>query len=300
MRYLLALLVLPFWASSTCSQTVFAPAGATWEYHYIEGWTLDTGTLRVAYVGDTILYGKNCKRLCATKQPNPFFPANCPDSGELQFFLVQSNDSVLISSGFSPFLYSFKLNYIVGDTVAFPLLYGLRKFAVIKVDTLHLNNQSVRRFNLYHKLPATPEGSLATNVYDLFGPELGFFSSWWGIAVDGDSYFLCSYKDDGFPKIYLSGVHCTGMVGLDPSVENSRKLVLSPNPTADFLQLDFAGPEIASPLEVDMYNALGRLVLRDNVPAMQGTIDLRQLQSGLYWVVVHAEGLAFRQKIVKY
>lgn len=289
-------LCLCLFASALFAQIEFAPAGAAWSYHYTEAWTSDTGTLRIAYAGDTILEGRPCKKFCATKRSEILAPSPC-DWPFAYLFTAQSNDSVFLSYG-SNFLFSFKVKYNLGDSTQFPLLYSGRVFKVTEVSTVMYGNEAVNRYKLEHNSPIG--GGLTTYIYDRFGPELTFFSNWWGISADWDDYSLCSYRDDTFPEVLFSGVGCSNIVSTHfPDSEHSG-MALFPSPTEAFLQASFEDQQPSGMAQFTLFDSQGRLVRSGTVSGSRPVWDVHSLPSGVYLMAVQVDGQAFRQKFVKY
>ncbi len=286
-------LAVPAW-----SQVEFAPAGAVWDFHYIT-WMQDTGSLRLTYSGDTTILGKACKRLCINNSMYGFPPDACSAFAVEYLYITQSNDSVFLykSPANPPFRYAFKLNYLLGEATAFPE-FTYADFEVTQKDSFMIGNQQIHCYKVKHA--SAPFSTFATTIYDIFGPALGFFSSWSGIDTDGTSYFLRSYKDNSIPLTFITDSLCAETVHVNPIFTKPPSLSLSPNPVQDFLTLEYSGYLPEHTVKVNIYDALSHPVLQDNLGSLQKTIEVSNLPPGIYFVAVQLGATLVQQKFIKY
>lgn len=286
-------LTVPAW-----TQVEFAPAGAVWDFHYIT-WMQDTGSLRLTYSGDTTILGKACKRLCINNSMYGFPPDACNAFGVEYLYVTQSDDSVLLykSPANPPFRYAFKLNYHLGEATAFPE-FTYADFEVTQTDSFMIGSQKIHCYKVKH--PSAPFSTFATTIYDVFGPALGFFSSWSGIETDGTSYFLRSYKDNSISLTFITDSLCAETVHVNSIFAQTPKLSLSPNPVQDFLSLAYSGYQPEHSVKVIIYDAWSHPVHQENLSSLQKTILVNNLPPGVYFVAVQMDATLVQQKFIKY
>ncbi len=271
------------------SQTEFAPAGATWSYAYQTYWTNFNGFFVLKYEKDTVLNNHTCKKLHASILDSSLVQVNQQD-----YFIRQSGDSIFTEFaglGFSIFL--FKNKYQVNETAEFGFLWN-DPLTVSAFENLTFGGQSTKKYIL------DSNGVLfdQTAIYERFGPELGFFQSWWGVAVDGESYRLLCYQDDGFPLAEVGNGPC---FGLTPTVENAPStgnLTVFPNPTSNEITFDFHGKN-PGPIGVSILGLTGQMMLKKTLPA-SSRLNVSSLPNGIYFGNAIADGQTFAFKFVKH
>lgn len=285
MKRTLPAFVFLLFVLSTFGQTEFAPPGATWSYTYQTYWTNFNGFFVLKYEKDTLLNNYACKKLHASILDSALI-----QTYQLDYYIRQSGDSIFTEfPGLDFSIFLFKNKYQVNETAEFGFLWD-EPLAVSAVETLNFNGQDTRKFTLDSDDVLFDQ----TAIYELFGPELGFFQSWWGVHVDGESYRLLCYQDDAFPLAEVGNGPC---FGLTPTLENTPEkpsLVLSPNPANHILTLDFKGENAAS-MTIRVFDLAGRLAMQAPLPKNR-QLDVSRLPSGMYFGTVAADhqNLPFR------
>ena len=282
--FLFTALLLFSFPPAKAQQGEFAPAGAEWFYSYQSSWTPFKGFFHAQNVGDTLIDGRSCKKICTSYYLQPTTPPYC-DAISSSRYIFQQADSIFEYNSYSGPQLLFRNNYQLGDSV---YVYHLAS-VVSKIDTLMFNNQPVRRFQL------TDTRGLQTIYYDRFGPAEGLFDFSWGIVVDGPTFRLRCYQDDGFPQANVSGEACDLVLNAQ---EPLYELLILPNPAHDFIDLQVEGYRKTG-LHLRIWDAAGRLVQDRRSVSITEPVDVRSLPPGFYMLAVQADGVIVQQKFIK-
>ncbi len=278
---LLLLLASP----APAQQVEFAPAGAEWFYSYHSGWSSSEGFFHAQSLGDTLLDGRVCKKICTSYYARPATPPYC-NAQSLVRYLYQNADSIFEyrPAPASDLQLLFRTNFQVGDSMH----YLFRSFVVASIDTLILNNQPVRQFHL--------GDGFGTQfiVYDRFGPQDGLFDYSWGIIADGAEFHLRCYQENNFPQVHLSTEACDFVLATEAPLSS---LYFYPNPAHDFIYFLFRGDPIPE-LSFQIWDAAGRLV-RDHISPVHQAIEVQTLPAGFYVLAIKAGEARAWQKFVK-
>lgn len=284
--FLFSLLLL-FTPPGQAQHTEFAPAGAEWFYHYQSGWGLFEGFFHAQNLGDTLLDGRVCKKICTSYYSQPAAPPYCNAQSSVRY-LYQRSDSIFEYSPDPAYTSRllFRTNFQVGDS----LYYYYRAFVVTKIDTVTWNNQPVRRFQLDDGFGTQPV------IYDRFGPQDGLFDYSWGVIADGPTFRLRCYQEDHFPQVRLSNEACDFVV---PTTEPLSNLYIYPNPVHDLIYLEFLG-DVPSNMRFQIWDAAGRLIQDRPLPVQQEAIDVHGLPPGFYLLTIRAGDVRVQRKFVKH
>jgi len=73
-------------------------------------------------------------------------------------------------------------------------------------------------------------------------------------------------------------------IGIQKNNQNKIELTLNPNPAGSFINVNINGNKIVADFEVEIYNAYGMLVKRNDytISSGQRAIDIRELAKGMY------------------
>lgn len=104
-----------------------------------------------------------------------------------------------------------------------------------------------------------------------------------------DSYALFWYfvTDVQGNKVDSVGVRVFSFVGLDEAIAPTLEMTVSPNPAADHLNVKATGANEANVKVVDI---LGNIVREEKIQGSK-KIDVMDLNSGVYFVILESEGL---------
>ncbi len=279
-------LLLP--ALSLFSQTEFAPAGATWSYSYQTYWTNFNGFFVLKYEKDTMLNNYTCKKLHAS-----ILDSSMAQVHQQDYFIRQSGDSIFTEfAGLDFSIFLFKNQYFVNETAEFGFLWN-SPLTVSSIETLTFNGQTTKKYILDSNGVLFDE----TAIYERFGPELGYFQSWWGVAVDGESYKLLCYQDDEFPLAEVGNGPCFGLTATVENAPSDASFTVFPNPASDEITFDFQDKNAGS-ISLEIWDVVGKMVISRKL-STTCRLDVSSLPSGIYLGNAFAEGQAFPFKFVK-
>ncbi|MBK9014017.1 MAG: T9SS type A sorting domain-containing protein [Saprospiraceae bacterium] len=270
MKRTLFVLVLLVAALPSFSQAEFAPAGAAWSYSYQTYWTNFNGFFVLKYEKDTMLNNYTCKKLHGS-----ILDSSMAQVHQQDYFIRQSGDSIFTEfAGLDFSIFLFKNQYFVNETAEFGFLWN-SPLTVSSIETLTFNGQTTKKYIL------DSNGFLfdETAIYERFGPELGFFQSWWGVAVDGESYKLLCYQDDEFPLAEVGNGPCFGLTATVENATSKAGLTVFPNPATSEISFDFPGKE-ASSLNLAIWDVTGKTMIRTSL-SKDEQLDISSLPNGM-------------------
>ncbi len=127
--------------------------------------------------------------------------------------------------------------------------------------------------------------------YDASGPITGATNSFYGVTIAGDYHVEVT---DEFGCMYVSN-NVTSTIGVDEwSLENAIEIY--PNPAGDFVNFEC---RISDFEYVRLLDITGKEILNFKNPANSFTIDLREINSGIYFIKIEGEGKSVVRKLVK-
>lgn len=275
-------------------QAEFSPPGAEWHFRMsgILNGSYQVGVSHVQYANDTLIAGKNCKKLIQTSIAETYYHTQ-------NYYIYQSNDSIFIVNHFQSGL-SFDFQFInemkVGDTLYFPNLFYLNKLKVDSIDILALNNIETKRFKLT-ELGSPP--TFSTYIYDKFGPEFTFFQDWTSSWFDGIYYWLRCYADNEFPQYNLTNITCYGDFSETKELDKGIFINAFPNPTPDVLNLNLPF-EFQNGYSLILSDASGKTILEEYRKGhYNATLETNTLEAGFYIGVIKKGSKSFIFKFVK-
>lgn len=141
------------------------------------------------------------------------------------------------------------------------------------------------------------DGSLVENVFNRLGAD----TAHWGF-IDNEPTITCLVRlDNGGLMVggcfsRYDGHEQWGLVRLVPSPvgigeNNANEIPIScfPNPASNFLHFAVSATEAYSLVQIEVFDASGKMVLSHSDHFLQQPIDVSSLKPGLYSVVVHFE-----------
>ena len=126
------------------------------------------------------------------------------------------------------------------------------------------------------------------------------------IIVGGQAVYAArSLYETIEPTMYNDDAIC-GAIGISqkinaPNAETNNSFAIMPNPASKTISLQFNGYNDSSS-EVLVYNTIGQVVSRINVPANAQiiTADVSNLSSGMYWcqLVANAQTMSVQKLVI--
>ncbi len=270
------------------AQPEFAPANSEWYYDAIIGWG-GSGIVKATYTQDTIINGLALKIIERTE---PTF------SGPItsKMLIHQSHDTIYQAydgaNGLS-FQFLFRNEMQVGETVGFPVLYPNSNLTVVEKEAMSIGGKPLVRYELSN---LGSQDTFTVNIYDVFGPQYGFFQHWLGAAFDGNDYRLRCFRADDFPVVNFTGEPCAGV-----NSDNERKPIeisITPQPVGTELKIDLPD-NAAGNFEVAVFDLSGKMVWQGETCGTGGTVNVASLQQGLYFGTLTNQHYQYRFRFVK-
>jgi hypothetical protein len=298
--FLIILIPMPLIAQNS----IWVKPNAVWHYDY---WTIGWfGFMKIEHSGDTVIQGKNAMHFVLTdyaytyNQQGQTVPYGVFSAGD--FYTYSEGDTVfyLQDSSFQK-LFDFSKStgdsYMIGVTNPSPADQCSAESWTMLTGTGNddygypsITVESYLNANL--KLTGTFNNRFGG---DYFLPLLRSCDP--SIIYEDYIFTFRCFQDDSL-VVNPNGVECEYMlthVGLNEA--ENHTLYIGPNPTSDFLniQADF------SIQEIEIIDALGKCVLRQNSDDINAQIYLSHLNQGTYLIKVHnPQGNAIIQRIIRY
>ncbi|MCD6018104.1 MAG: hypothetical protein K0S53_1225 [Bacteroidetes bacterium] len=208
--------------------------------------------------------------------------------------LVIVSDDTLYTEYFQPEI----LFYDTGKVVYFYAIQDINGCTSYAYDTIQVE---------YAYSPDSPINSCPHTTFSLTGfPNGGTFT---GANIAGNTYTAPASigSDLGYYSYtYSSGCSATytlhlatyDCVGIEENLKNDQKILIYPNPTADFIQLDLVNINTENSYNakiVSIEGAVLKSVLLDN---NNNVIDLADLPNGIYFIDVSVDHSVYRSKLV--
>ncbi len=296
--YLLALLFLSL--QNITSQVVFCPPGAEWSYTWTDGLlTFPPGTYntKVKYIGDTIIAGDQVKKLS-----HEYLAFECVQLSSFcdPTYIKQKGDTIFMlnncSSGNWQILYNFAAN--PGDSwtnnlLAFSPGTVTTEYTITvqSVNTVTVNATPLKELTLSYLFKWNNSYNFyAGKATERFGGDKYLFNFWNRLFTDCSYFsgFLC-YKDSAFGQIQFNGfTNCdyANPLGVGENYTTENHVSIFPNPSSDFIE--FKADFLGSQPKIEFTDLSGRLI-KQLVLDKNGSVDIRELEAGLYLLSVYSD-----------
>ncbi len=86
-------------------------------------------------------------------------------------------------------------------------------------------------------------------------------------------------------------------VSVNERLSDNVNVSVYPNPAADFITLNFS--DATETAQVYIFDAVGKMIYNENMPAKQHRISVAAFKSGLYRVVIKGDNFAYAKNFVK-
>jgi hypothetical protein len=244
------------------------PLGTTVGGYYRKCFGIESGETNFSIQSIDTIEGRICKRISKQEQlggPNWF---------------AQSGDSIFgyISSSVG-WLFMFKNNFTLGEQSNFGAFIGNNEFTVIDIDTLFLDTNPIRRF----QINVTTGFNGYSYIYDRFGTESGFLN-WCGGACDANAFWICNYESTNISLVEFPNNVCDILPIKDLKVIDNQSFTVFPNPASNFIQIESDNNKLNQ--KVEIIDVLGKTVFIERMINNPFSLNINRLHSGIYLVKI--------------
>lgn len=170
----------------------------------------------------------------------------------------------------------------IGDTITYPY-YG--EFIVDTIYDIITNDGKIRK---YFECNYGWHGFYIEGLGGISGPFYEPFA-----YFESGAWLMCAKEHDGQS---IWGSDCYDFTTDITEQESEAKLNVYPNPASNFIHIELS----ATPAEINIYNSHGLKIITTIAANKTNTINLSQIDSGIYYLVVLEEsGLIISRKIIK-
>lgn len=235
--------------------------------------------------GDTVLKGKSYKKIYTKLLDTPStyqYLGGLREDTEKQlfFFPADIHCGPPVSNHIFPhdtaeqLLYTFN-NLSVGMNL--PIISGNNTFHVAAIDSVLVGNKYRKRYEIHGSCMFGPEYWIEGigSTKDLLAPFTYEFE--W-------TYYTLCYADT--TTYYINGPYgsqtCQYLIHINVKDNEPDKIMVSPNPATDFIYIKT--PSVNTTFEAIIFNIQGQVLLRKGITASTAELDIRQLESGIYYL----------------
>lgn len=311
-----SLLYLLFTISFFSNAQIWCPPGALWHHTLTPYPNIPkTGVVEDRYIGDTLLAGKQCKKIreTFTGKVSPLSPVS--SSSVMIYSYLESGVLYLYTNGVFDTIVNF--NASIGDSWLRNRFLGNScnpRQLVTVTDTGRkvINNMSLKWISTtYTGTYSTVQGgnvSMHTvndtiierimTTYDYLFPMYCEMNHPHGLDMMRRGELIC-YQDNKFGSYKRSGyTHCEYTTTSIPTIRGvDNGLRVYPNPVSDYLHLEIKRSGIYT---FQITDVMGRLIMEEKINTSNQQINMAPLQRGVYFIkIINDEGLNLTEKIIK-
>ncbi len=301
-----SLFLLSFILFTFCgrAQTEFAPIGATWHIDYFQ-FVSTVGYEKIVAVKDTMILGKQAKKLELTRFTTHFFANGVINIDREDHYIYQTGDTVYhyFYDPYSPIMGDFTILYdfslILGDTLFYE--DDDYYFVIDSIGTVEMNGEEYR--TQYGHFPHPFQIEQTTIINEKFGAmnDYLFLDITDFCFLDGPCQEFRCYEDDNFPLLQLADVECEHIPIFVSTNEPAPPpaLLISPNPVRNRLLVAFSGPVKNAELHLFSPDGQRLKIWEIQNGSIQKELDLGGFPDGLYFIQWRQDGEALgRGKIM--
>lgn len=301
-RYIVLLIVISY---SSKSQNNLFNSTANWS---ISSYTVNMGCIthdlyNSYFIGDTIVNNNNYNKLY--KSGRKFNQSGCP--ALFDNYYTDQNQNILVRY-FNKKIYTIDLNDFnptekvfldynlqTGDTiknVGFTTAGGANySFVVSSIDSFLISTTYYKIFNFLDQY------QVQHFLLEKFGSSYGFIQPF--VHFEMESHLNC-YSSNGITKFVSpqnTDTTCFLITGLNS--QNEDKLIsVTPNPTNGLLNIDYHQQQIKSTF-IYVKDILGKEVYQTQLFQHQNSINIADLNSGIYFIEIKTSNGTICKKIIK-
>jgi hypothetical protein len=305
----------------------WCPPGAVWNY-YVNGIIAGIdGIMEFKYTGNTTINGISCKTIEGTFRGWKFglsYLGNNTIVPNLRAYYTYENNKVVYLHNGVGFDTVVNFNASIGDRwlellhPSFVICDNSRTFYQV-TDTGHvwLNNQYLKKitvsYNLLDKNGIAFYPVAGSNIFiekvmfqgssshDNYIDLFNYICYEKDMIRESPSLFLICYKDDNFPLFQQGNRECNDLTGIQSrGIQNSTTQIY-PNPTNNFLNVNFQNISSIDDYEIKLSDFLGRASTPLSATTKTGKeIDLSTFPKGIYFLQIWDKGkLLACEKVIK-
>jgi Secretion system C-terminal sorting domain len=244
------------------------PLGTTVGGYYSKSFGIESGETYFSIQSIDTIGGRVCKKI--TQQEQLGAPMWFAQSGDSIFGCISST---------SGWLFMFKNNFTLGEQSNFGAFIGNNEFTVVDIDTLFLDTNPIRRF----QINVTTGYNGYSYIYDRLGTESGFLN-WCGGACDASAFWICNYESPSIPMVDLPDNVCSLMPIENLQNIDNQSFTVFPNPASDFVQIEFDNNK-QNPF-VTIIDVFGKTIFTDRMSESPFSLDINRLTPGIYLVKI--------------
>jgi len=253
-----------------------------------------TRTTIYGYQGDTLINNKQWLKLYATN--DSLFQKNLVYQGLTR---AENNRVLYQDKAYHLYiLYDFNLN--IGDSVLFNL-YGSypEKIPVTAIDSIQLNGEYYKRFkfaepilNAFNELNEV----WIEGIGSIHGPLFPNFPRKFSQEYPDAIFITCTYSDNQqvWKNTSYSSCYINIMLGIERQEVWNFKIY--PNPFSDRITIENIKK---GNFELAIINSMGQVVREMKTTSIRETIDLSELNSGLYMLRISDKEITKTIKLIK-
>ena len=240
-----------------------------------------TTTTVYGFQGDTLINSEQWFKLYSTN--DSLFQTNLVYQGLTR---TENNRILYLNpSNQLDTLYDFNLN--VGDSVLY-YLYGEYPewISIINIDSVLLNETFYKRFtfsepsiNGFEELDEV----WIEGIGSIHGPLFPDFPIKFSQEIPDSMLLVCSFSDEQHIWKHHSYSDCYVNIVLGIGIIEPLNFKVYPNPFSGTINLENANNEIVN---VTILNSLGQVIRQVKITSTNATIDLSELNDGLYFVKI--------------
>jgi hypothetical protein len=288
----------------TASTQVWAPAGATWHYDYVQMWV--SGYVKIQCVNDTTIAGKTCQVL--KKEIHTYDWLNNTFSNSVMGYeYTYAENNIVYLFRFGQFYTLYDFNAVAGNSWQVPGWDGdwgspCDTIGTVVVDSTGTTN--INGFSLRYIWTSPMEGS-GWSYYDKILERIGSLGYMFPEPICVVDVFeggpLRCYYDDEFGSYVRPGFEesCDYIVGIEDIRSAGSSVSIYPLPAGNRITVDIASP-VKSDIKAEITDISGKSVMKTISSTPKFDVDLTGLKDGLYFIrLSEKDGIIGIRKIIK-
>lgn len=296
----LASLVIIFSSQNSKAQT-WAPDGAEWYYHYQNFWY--EGYIHFRVLGDTMIHDTACRIMDRTSViRNLEFDTTLIHHIGRKYMYGDDDRVYCFANNKFYTLYDFGAapgdSWVIPQNEDLPFAECNPEGEIIVTDTGSsiINGQHLRRITV------EPHGeshwALYGDIIETIGPINSYMlpePDWYCVVDLFEGGALRCYEDPEF-GLYATGLapYCDYIVNIPEAEENTFKIY--PNPCNEVINIEFPNMHIES--QLSLFNSAGRMVFNRDIEGSLASIDVSELSSGIYMMLILSGEKEYRHKLL--